>query len=132
MKYIIIQNKTSVSVSKEVYTTIKTQKRYEERLTEKKANFEVLIGEETEFDRINNETALDPYEILESREVFLLIMKIINTYLSPSERYILTSIYLEEKRLSEVAKKLDLKVHQVKYLAKMAKRKVRKIYYKIR
>ena len=131
MKYIIIQNKTSVSVSKEVFAAIRNQTRFEERLFEKTTNCEVLIDDEAEFDKAKKETEHDPYELLESKEIFLLIMKIINTYLTPSERYVLKAIYLEEKGLREVAKKLDLKVHQVKYLAKKALKKVRQIYYKI-
>lgn len=130
MKYITIQ-KRSVIVSDELYTKIKSQDRYEERLVEKTSSIEVLIQDETELDNLKNRTEESPYDVLEKHETFIEIMKIINTQLTAKERYILTSVYLDSKKQYEVANELDLTVDQVRYLLKATKKKVRELYDRI-
>lgn len=127
MKYITIQ-KRSVSISDELYTKIKSQDRYEERLVEKISSMEVLIRDEAEIDNLKNRTEENPYDVLEKHEIFLEIMKIINTKLTAKERYILTSVYLDNKKQCEVANELDLTVDQVRYLLRTTKKKVRELY----
>lgn len=130
VKYITIQ-KRSVIVSDELYTKIKSQDRYEERLVEKTSSIEVLIQDETELDNLKNRTEESPYDVLEKHETFIEIMKIINTQLTAKERYILTSVYLDSKKQYEVANELDLTVDQVRYLLKATKKKVRELYDRI-
>lgn len=122
VKYITIQ-KRSVIVSDELYTKIKSQDRYEERLVEKTSSIEVLIQDETELDNLKNRTEESPYDVLEKHETFIEIMKIINTQLTAKERYILTSVYLDSKKQYEVANELDLTVDQVRYLLKATKKR---------
>ena len=50
MKFIIINHKTSVTVSNELYTTIKSCNRYAQRQADRLSEREVLIGDEKELD----------------------------------------------------------------------------------
>lgn len=127
MKYIVIQ-KSRIPVNDEVYTKIKNQERYEERLIERLSDNEILIGDEKELDTLRVYEEQMPYTILERRETYLMVMKIINTRLTAKERYILTSVYLDNKRQYEVANELDLTIDQVRYLLKTIIKKIRKIY----
>lgn len=127
MKYITI-NKVRISVSDEVYIKIKSQKRYEERLIKKNAEREVLISDEEDFDKIKFAADENPYEIIERQEVLSAVMEIIRTKLTPKERYVLTSVYLDNKKQYEVAEELDLTIDQVRYIVEKALKKIRRNY----
>lgn len=127
MKYIVIR-RNRIPVSDEVYTKIKNQERYEERLIERLSDNEILIGDEKELDKLRTSEEQTPYDVFEQQEVLTLVFRIIDTYLSPGERYVLTAFYLNDKSQREIAKETGLKIRQIKYLLKNSLKKVKEIY----
>ncbi len=130
MKFIIINHKTSVTVSNELYTTIKSCNRYAQRQADRLSEREVLIGDEKELDILLEKEQNNPCEIIERKEIFREIMEIIETHLTKDERQLIIAVFLNGEKRSEAAQKMGLTYKQLTYRLNTALKRVREIYNK--
>ena len=128
MKYIKIHGKHRVYVKDEVYSAIETMNRNQRRQIEKTSKYEVLIGDENDFNKMIaiNDKKLD--EAVELDETITKVMDIIEKNLTAEEKYVIKTIFFDERPRSEIAEEMGLSYRTFSHRLNVILRKIKKIY----
>lgn len=121
-------NKCGTDNDDKLHTAISTLNRYDKRQKKRLSEREILISDENELNALLVDSDKDPVSIIESKELFQEVMKIIETQLTAEERELLISIYLNGETKCAVAERMGLPYRRLRYRVDKILKKVRDIY----